>query len=768
MKKYLIAGALALVCNGLFTSCSEDMGDYSSLEEAKKAQFAQNFEKFYGTPNPNQDWGFNDDVVAAARTRTVVKADMTNYPSDIAPAAVTTKEAEWVTNWFKENDGLSEKGKDWSNFFLQFVSGDLNNKKGLWHRYDQNRINNGYASNYWDEEFTDNGKMDYLIVTNNDGYKEHVLDFNANGGGSHGIVYMENSSALYFGYHSSWDNNDYQYFRLKELEVPGYCFPDNQPRKGWYVGLSYYGKKDDNGVKELGIQRLQYADDWILKVVPGEVLKKKEVKEHKWVFCEDLGRSSDHRDFDYNDLVFDAKIIEEYEVVKDNNGNETEYGNEGHTIYAEITPLAAGGELLITFGSSGRSAHDLFTGHPAKNVMINTCKDGVDYVLSHDEGLAGETFKYDFGPGQPSIKNIPIIVRTTSGTATALYELTAEKGDAPNKICVPPGTRWPYERIPIDSAYHAFYTYVTDGTPEPWSINIVEGNLYPIDNLSDYLTTYQKDSVYYVPVDDSSDPVISYYNMVNPNYEEELWSGSTTFYTKNDGKWDGNVFVDTNSLTAAKIGEGTIIRFYFASDNGYMIKVSDNNWNNFDLENDGWDDNFIQGGAKNGYVEFKLTTTIANHLKKNGLRIYGTGLTALALTYDNSKIIEDNGENNEENNEENNNDVTLTNLWSGTTNYSYSENVFRPTVASGKTIRFYGKKANTYKIFVVGNDGWININVPNWGGNTAENNPALWKSDSKGDYIEMQITDDAAKTINSCGIKYQAWNITLTSIDYAY
>ena len=101
MKKYLIAGALALVCNGLFTSCSEDMGDYSSLEEAKKAQFAQNFEKFYGTPNPNQDWGFNDDVVAAARTRTVVKADMTNYPSDIAPAAVTTKEAEWVTNWFK-------------------------------------------------------------------------------------------------------------------------------------------------------------------------------------------------------------------------------------------------------------------------------------------------------------------------------------------------------------------------------------------------------------------------------------------------------------------------------------------------------------------------------------------------------------------------------------------------------------------------------------------------------------------------------------------
>ena len=100
MKKYLIAGALALVCNGLFTSCSEDMGDYSSLEEAKKAQFAQNFEKFYGTPDPNQDWGFGEARVAAARTRgvgenscgTCIKPDMTNYPTATAPADITQYE----------------------------------------------------------------------------------------------------------------------------------------------------------------------------------------------------------------------------------------------------------------------------------------------------------------------------------------------------------------------------------------------------------------------------------------------------------------------------------------------------------------------------------------------------------------------------------------------------------------------------------------------------------------------------------------------------
>ena len=54
IKKYLIAGALALICNGMMTSCSEDMDNYASLEEAKKAQFAQNFEKFFGKPDPRQ------------------------------------------------------------------------------------------------------------------------------------------------------------------------------------------------------------------------------------------------------------------------------------------------------------------------------------------------------------------------------------------------------------------------------------------------------------------------------------------------------------------------------------------------------------------------------------------------------------------------------------------------------------------------------------------------------------------------------------------
>ena len=58
MKKYLTSGALAIIACGFMTSCHETEIDYASQIEAKKATFAENFVKFYGEIDPNQDWGF--------------------------------------------------------------------------------------------------------------------------------------------------------------------------------------------------------------------------------------------------------------------------------------------------------------------------------------------------------------------------------------------------------------------------------------------------------------------------------------------------------------------------------------------------------------------------------------------------------------------------------------------------------------------------------------------------------------------------------------
>jgi hypothetical protein len=345
---------------------------------------------------------------------------MTDYPSDKAPAAITDAEREYVTNWFKNNPGLSEVGRDWSEFFIQWVSGDFYNKKGLWHRYDQNRVNNGYDSNYWDEEFTDNAVMDYLIVSDNNGYTEHVLDFNSNSGGPNSIVYMKNSSALYFGYHSSWDSNDYQYFKLAEIDVPNVG-------KGWYVGLSVYGKKYDNGDKELGIQRLDYAEDWILKIVPGTT--NKTVKERGRVICEDLG-VAENTDFDFNDVVFDAVVYTDGTY--------------------DITLLAAGGTIPLTVG--GHEVHNEFD--VDVNVMVNTnapngaSRNPVSFSVT-DNTVNG-------------IIDIPITVRS----GNEVWTISAPIGKAPQKLCVSETFKWCQEFQSIKLVYPYFVEYVSNPTIE--------------------------------------------------------------------------------------------------------------------------------------------------------------------------------------------------------------------------------------------------------------------------------------------------------------
>ena len=148
MKKYLMAGALALICNIFLTSCGEDVENYGSLEEAKKAQFAQNFEKFYGKISPTQDWGFGDATVSAARARTrgqgdnscgtCIKPDMTNYPSANAPADITDYERAYVKNWFETHPGFTS-GLNISKFYVQHVYGEASKSYKVWYNhYDQN------------------------------------------------------------------------------------------------------------------------------------------------------------------------------------------------------------------------------------------------------------------------------------------------------------------------------------------------------------------------------------------------------------------------------------------------------------------------------------------------------------------------------------------------------------------------------------------------------------------------------------------------------
>ena len=667
VKKYLIAGAMALICNGFMSSCSEDIGKYSSLEEEKKVQFAQNFEKFYGHISPTQDWGFGDASISAVRAMTrskddnscgtCIKPDMTNfpnystqYPNYTTPAPITDKERDYVKNWFETHPGFTQ-GLNISNFYIQHVWGQASKDYNVyWNVYDQNYKANhpGATSNYYRNDFVTQATMDYLCVGDGTNYT-HALDFNANDDGTNWkMVYMQNSSALSFKYHSSWSSEEFKFFKCAEIEVPGNCFEDGQARNGWYVGLCCYGEKYDNGEQKLNFDAKEdeYADDWILKVVPGsgstsstnkvtKLMKKKTVLVHKWVFCEDLGSSASNKDYDYNDLVFDAKIIDECKVLRDADGNETAYTEDSeHTYYAEVTPLAAGGELMIKFNNLSSTIHGMFTPATADNVLINTCRFDQEYAMSHVEGLAGTTEQYEIASiDEAAINSIDVVVHAQ----TAVYELSAYQGEAPHKICVPVGTRWAYERTDIKEAYTGFEDYVAGGA-EPWSSTGVDDNLYPLDGVAYEMKNNMVGSSFYEEISSTTTTEYSY-TLQDAVNEHELWTGDTDFIG-----WDGQYALVIDKDNFAEVGNGTVLRFYGVAEGDFFVKaVYANGWENVDLGDSRWKDDKCIYGSSSGKncFELKLNTTTANNFKEYGMRLWGTNLKLLCVTYDNSNKIAD-------------------------------------------------------------------------------------------------------------------------------
>lgn len=426
-----MSGIAAVAVCAAFTSCSKNNDVYQGPQpEAPKTEvqkYEEAFTKAFGTVGSNVDWGFGS---AKASTRSVIKTDMTNYPKTGNPAPITAKEAEYVTKWFQENPGLSEVGKDWTNFYVQFVSGDQSNKQGIWHRHDINPQPNGRD---WDEEFTENGGMDKLHVgaTRDQNATDHILDFNAKTGGPWSVAYVQNGSALQWGYHSSWGEDNkapngdgyYWYFKMADIEVPGDCFEDGVARTGCYVGLSLYGAKWDNGEKILGYQRLQYAEDWILKIT-------NDTKPLYRVIAEDLN-ATEKSDFDFNDVVFD--------VVKAENNQTT------------LKLIACGGIYKLTVG--GVEVHGVF-GEAAKAdgtyPMINTGK-GPEYEPKEFQ-IAGE-YKTP-----ADIKNIKIIVYKP-GNENGI-ELEAQTGKPACKILVDDTFGVIPENKDISNEYGNFTNYV--------------------------------------------------------------------------------------------------------------------------------------------------------------------------------------------------------------------------------------------------------------------------------------------------------------------
>ena len=222
------------------------------------------------------------------------------------------------------------------------------------------------------------------------------------------------------------------------------------------------------------------------------------------IMCEDLGTSS-ISDIDFNDIVFDAwmynmvplvrtKIVKvvnnvETEIIKDWSDDWEEdpaYADRAHTV-TDVYLLAGGGTIPATVnGVAFKSA--LGSENP---ILVNT----VDDRDKDNPKKYGNPFDNKIGWHQPAeLKDIENLNSFNDIDVVVLYQnspvkLTSEPGEVPHKICVPIGTKWPYERVVINEAYD-FNDYVKNGSTVTWSS---EENAKPIYNDNDKIIGYYLD-----------------------------------------------------------------------------------------------------------------------------------------------------------------------------------------------------------------------------------------------------------------------------------
>ena len=763
MKKYLITGALALVGMVFNTSCQNDMENYSSPEEAKKAIFAENFEKFYGTPNPNQDWGFADASLASVTATT--RAHNVNgnlwYQNWQRPVNVTSDEATKVLTAFsvKRENQTNAITINWNNYWVHQV----------------HQSNNSYYDGYGQNTGDIHTKMNKIIAYNTSGnsnYYEHVNNFND---GNNTTVYTDDethqeyigttlmlnmgtsaSANNQFGYHNTIDSKDhFEYFIIAGADI------DASLAGYYYVGFDFCASHPagQEANKNMDVARDWIYNDWIVRISPAtpvgsggstggninqntsstEVYTKQHVLVHKWVFCEDLGSSSNRRDFDYNDLVFDARIVDEYKIIKNADGTESAYSADPtHRYYAKLTPLAAGGEYEVWFNQSNQPIHSLFVPSTANNVLINTCNSSLDYATPHTEGLAAQTIIYTFNSrSQASLSNINIFVRSS----TATYELTANTGEAPHKICVPPGTRWPYERTDITEAYSGFTSYV-ENRVDPWNDGVDE-KLYPLNNVPDSLKTDQYNQYTYIK-DTQNSSSSTTYDVTPSSSETTIWTGNNDFIS-----WDGAYAVEIPASSFSEVGAGTVIRFYGVASGYFQVKATyGNTWDASNLGDSRWSDGCVYSNSSlSSYFELTLNATTAANFKANGMRLWGTDLKLLRVTYDNTnKTSGGSG----------------TQIWSGSSALGYDL-----SITIGKENFANANSTSKIRFTATTTGGWTQIHIKKkkdqW---SVEDLVQVWASseDSWTGTCEFTI-GDYLSVIQNNDICIQGGGLTLTKVE---
>ena len=702
MKRYLITGALAFALCTLFNSCKEtNEFDGNNIVEAKMDAFDKMFVETYGEIAPDHDWGFG--TTSFARTRGifananqwsdnyVVPIDPEKNIFDAENSEISIVTAYFTNNSFSDDTEAHECGP---NFFVYQISS------------------------------TDYGKehMDNLHCgASSTSTLEHLYNFNAgtcSDNGHHGkSMFVVDGSSKYWTYESSLGTkHTFDHFHC----VDGATI-DERLSGFYYIGFDFEsaGGADNQIVSPNGVY-----NDWIIRiskaesknggdtpttpqvmVVTSTTTSSSEYKVYKSVKVTDIGRvmaedlgSSNKNDMDYNDVVFEARIIEDYYEVEmtidgttttQTSGSYTVKGNSYTAGYsnprANIKLLAAGGTIPIQV--AGFNVHDAF-GNVAKTTMINTYNpemtNGMYVTLPATDLMNSSSYDFSYS----TIDAIPIAAEYANG----VIDIKNEPGKVPHKIRVPVSAPWPIERVEMNTAYNNTFGhglagstgggYVQNPSIEFWK-SAVEGKVKNLDGFGTPIGTTIGDrelketeqitggTTYSSELQEAQNSTIG-----------SVESGWTTIWSRssNDGylytdETSHNVTINEDLFTKANIG--TKVRVYGVSRNGWYITSEMGYANSY--TND-----------QNGYIEFTLQNS---NIMNSGLTISGNLFTVVRVDIKPSAtnyVIATPGQN----------EIDVFNNANGE-DFGYHKAIQFPSnlfskISEGSIIRIYGYPEDTY------------------------------------------------------------------------
>ena len=452
MKKILFVGITALA----MASCTHD--DYAPV--SKQEQYQAVFEKEFGAVNPNVNWGFTpqqvftfdkDGKLIGTRAANPNSNEWANYL--IVPTRLTDAQKDVVRKWFQTHKNPQGQKVNWSDFFVEQVYKGGTNTEGSHSPEIYNTLKDGVETQ---NKVTGSNQMDWLACGSDaTPSSEHINNFN-NGNGD--IMYMYDYNTTCFGFHDSYGDNHFEntYYYDSYVLIPGDII-DPIVAGMYFVGFDYKTAKYDNG--EIRVNPDGYYSDWIVRVVPGLNAPGKA----KRVMVEDIIdsdlKSVQTSDWDFNDAVFDVR----FEKSWVNGTPENNYQDGHHQKYAIITLHAAGGTKYLTIGGEGDKGVEV---HKALGVetgtMVNTGNGATCPVA---------IFRIPVADNVDNANDIPVYV--------GAQELTAQQGEATQKLCVPTDVKWMKERVQFINSYDQFKDYVNSNTPDNWYKSVQNlGNLY--------------------------------------------------------------------------------------------------------------------------------------------------------------------------------------------------------------------------------------------------------------------------------------------------